>query len=112
MANTWLENLKEGDKVIYGLSWESAMLEPVRRITATQIMVSASKFRRRDGMLIGYGREFISEATPKAIAEMEDGRTRRTLIYQIQRTAERKSNLENRTTDELRAVANILLPSK
>lgn len=49
-----LENVKEGDKVIFSNSW-SASVEIVTKVTKTQIHTKYSKYRKSDGRRIGAG---------------------------------------------------------
>lgn len=49
-----LENVKEGDKVIFSNSWTSSV-EVVTKVTKTQIHTKFSKYRKSDGRRIGAG---------------------------------------------------------
>lgn len=63
----WLDNLKAGDEVALfsGFIQRVPQIKCVERVTATQIIVGSSRFRRKDGYAPGggYGRPRITEAT-------------------------------------------------
>ncbi len=82
MANGWLEHLEAGDEVIVRGGWDRAgEVRRVDRLTATQIVVGKSRYRRTDGYQVGssgYRTARIEEATPE----------RRELAEQSRRCAE------------------------
>ena len=71
----FLQNIKPGYKVIvsYGGFHNLRKVEPVIKVTKTQIIVPTGRFRKKNGWLVGRGvwnTTSISEATPEAIAEI------------------------------------------
>lgn len=67
----WLNKLKVGDTVIVSAGWQGDRLGKVERVTATQIVVGGSRYRKVNGNIVGaqgYSREGLYEATPHRVA--------------------------------------------
>jgi hypothetical protein len=97
----WIAALKEGDSVILQSGRHSESQErvvPVKRVTATQIVIASPwqrdwdlRFRKADGDEVGARdswspRARITEATPERLAAVREAMRRRKLIAQIQQT--------------------------
>jgi hypothetical protein len=88
MNDLWLQNLKVGDRVIEDLGFDGKFIARVRRLTKTQIIVNhngfvkdyETKYRLADGFSVGgdiWSTHLIREATPEAIAAVEEEQYRR-----------------------------------
>jgi hypothetical protein len=73
MKNTdWLSTLEVGDVVVVGArsGWGNPTLGKVARLTKTQVVVGASRFRRKDGRVIGadvFSVYYLGEATEEKV---------------------------------------------
>jgi hypothetical protein len=108
----WLGKLQVGDDVIVSGSGIGSIrsIEKVTRKTVTQLTVGRTKFRLSTGREIGSGsalrRDWLEEATPERIAEVNARKRRSRLIYKLREIDWRSQPLE-----VLEAVA-AALPSK
>ena len=107
--STWLESLKVGDRVIIAGYFRGDRLAVVNRMTATQIIAGNSRFRRKDGILVGsdsYNRTRLLPPTPERLEKIE----RRETIESLRRSLE--GTAEKLTTDQLRRMAAIAQEAK
>lgn len=92
----WLNNLKVGDPVFIDDSCSmggKAIIAQVKRLTKTQIVVGATKYRKDDGGQIGgssYFRTRLEFPTPVRIAEVR----RQVLIRRLGNVRWEKHSLE------------------
>jgi hypothetical protein len=88
-VHKWLEDVKVGDEVFasYGGGWSRQLtLRKVERVTPTQIVVSGTRYRRKDGRVVGastWTREWLQEATPELKAEVREEHRRRDVLAKI-----------------------------
>lgn len=71
MSESWLDNLSVGDSVVIYNGWYGASIKAVSKVTATQIVVGNTRYRRKDGYVVGGGtwsRHSLREATPERVA--------------------------------------------
>jgi hypothetical protein len=69
----WTDALKAGDRVIVASGYYGESLATVDRVTATQVVVGNSKYRKCNGYLVGgdsWSRHRIDEATPERVAKI------------------------------------------
>jgi hypothetical protein len=71
VGEAWLKSLKVGDTVIVESGWGRGRLGKVERITGTQVIVNDTRYRKKDGGMVGahgYSRENIYEGTAERVA--------------------------------------------
>lgn len=107
--NNWLQNLKAGDTVMRQSTSIGSVATPVKidRVTATQIIIGSTRFRRSDGHRMGEGNSWyshwISEATPEAIEKANAELRRRKLINDL-----REVDWRNQKTELLETVWQVI----
>jgi len=85
----WLQNLKPGDKVIRSSTGIGApdTVSTVERVTSTQIIIGADKYRKVNGRRISdssWYSVWLAEATPERIAEIDCKKRRLSLCRKLQ----------------------------
>jgi hypothetical protein len=73
----WLQNLKAGDEVILSGHYGAGVLAKVSKVTATQVVIGANRYRRDNGRFIGRrgcSNPSIREATPEARERADQSR--------------------------------------
>jgi hypothetical protein len=101
-VSDWLEDLKPGDRVIVDSGFFGPTLRTVERVTATQILVGQSRYRRSSGSPVGgdpWARNYLREATPECVAQVRQ----RSLAERLAKTKWSEYPLER-----LEAVAALL----
>lgn len=71
MDKSWLDKLSVGDRVIVYNGGDGASIKAVSKVTPTQIVVGNTRYRRKDGHVVGgdtWSRHSLSEATPERVA--------------------------------------------
>lgn len=82
----WLESLKEGDWVIVQGSGGHERVRPVTRVTATQIAVGETRYRRSDGHEMGCGTWVFSslrQANPESVERIRTAERLRALSSRL-----------------------------
>jgi hypothetical protein len=88
-SNEWLQNLKAGDSVIVKQSgsYRSESVKKVDRVTATQVAIGTTKYRRDNGREVGgsnrWGARWLYEATPEQVQRIRDESRRDNLAYKL-----------------------------
>ena len=80
--HAWLATLKAGDEVAFNHAWGAPTISKVTSVTATQIRIGASKYRRKDGYAVGgdkWSRTSLMEPTAEVRALIEEASLRRRL---------------------------------
>lgn len=81
--NTWLASLKTGDQVAIEQRTNNPRLATVTHSTATQIVIGSTKYRRKDGFLMGhvsgFSRPHLEQPTEERINKVEHTELRRWL---------------------------------
>lgn len=89
MNEKWLATAKAGDEVYVcqGGGWSRHMeLRTVERVTETQVIVAGTKYRRRDGRVVGdtrWSSRYLVEPTPELRADISEERRRQELLARI-----------------------------
>jgi len=101
MAN-WIESLKVGDKVLDGDN-----LIEVTAVHKLHVVCGGTKYKKTSGRRVGssgYYSGYIRDATPEAIAEINEKRTRGKLIH----TIVVDTNFKNLETAALQKIVDII----
>ncbi len=106
--NTWLQSLKEGDKVIRSARfWDDPEVLVVESLTKTTITVGGTKYKKSDGWAAGnpskWNRPYISKYTPELGAKIEAAELKRRLVTKIA-----AFNFDKLPVEKLRAIVEIM----
>jgi hypothetical protein len=114
MAADWLEELKPGDKVLYG-SHRDDSIGVVERVTPTQIIVGGTRYNRKTGRRVGpysgFCRPRIQRATAERLAEVETANRKARAVYTIRRAIESYDADKVHSLESLEAAAKLLSSS-
>ena len=100
--SAWLAALKAGDTVAIPYGFCDHQLAKVTHTTTTQVHIGSTKYRRKDGRVIGgdcWSRNYIAEPTDEIIADIKERGLRRELA---------DINWKNQTADTLEAVLKLI----
>lgn len=100
----WLAGLKAGDAVAISHHYGMPTLTKVTHATATQVHVNSSKFRRKDGRVVGdnWSRSSLCEPTAEIRQQIEERRLRNSLA---------DVKWQNLTLEQVKAVLAITTPA-
>lgn len=105
MSQEWLENLKQGDEVIFEYDRPNARVEKVERATKTQLQVAGYRFQRATGRCktSKWHSIYLREATEEAKGAIANKEKREALVDYIERmvSGNRLWSLKTGDLDEL-----------
>lgn len=99
----WLNELKTGDKVIVKTGYYGSDLKKVEKITPTQIVVGGSRFRKKDGYLMGANDIWCTTKLHPA-TEYEVNK----IIYKKLRSKIKQRNFDSVSDEKIKQIAEIL----